>query len=63
MLETPTKVNRFQMSYNKEEVKRLVPMEYRLMETLGIENRCDLHKHAIKFLNSAVGKNAHLLIA
>ena len=51
------------MSYKKEEAKRLVPMEYRLMETLGIENRCDLHKHAIKFLNSAVGKNAHLLIA
>ncbi len=44
--------SRFQMSYKKKEAERFVPMEYRLMEELGIDNRCDLHKVAIENLDN-----------
>ena len=52
MIQPSKQQNRFQMSYKEQEVPIMIPMEKSLMEELGIATRCDLHKYAIKFLQS-----------
>ena len=44
------KQGRFQMSYKRNEYPLYMQMENFLMQDLGIETRCDIHKYAIKTL-------------
>jgi hypothetical protein len=39
--------NRFQMTYTKRETPILVPLEYKMMEELGVD-RSELHKLCFK---------------
>lgn len=48
---------RFQMSYNSREVKKVVPAEYWLMDDLGCD-RSGVHKVAIMHLYSSRRKAA-----
>ncbi len=47
---------RFQLTYKRREAPVYVPMEYKLMDALGL-TRCDLHRLALKELHNRLEKS------
>ena len=46
-IKTPTKQDTFTISYQKQEAKKVIGMEYELMKHFGF-NRSQLHKNLIR---------------
>ncbi len=46
-IKTPTKQDTFTISYQRQEAKKVIGMEYELMEHFGF-NRSQLHKNLIR---------------
>ena len=46
-IKTPTKQDTFTISYQRQEAKKVIKMEYELMEHFGF-NRSQLHKNLVR---------------
>ena len=46
-IKIPTKQDTFTISYQRQEAKKVIGMEYELMEHFGF-NRSQLHKHLVR---------------